>query len=431
VDWAKHKRLLGIAVLPVLLFHIFFVGLLWKIGNDPILSLGISGAFVIHCWRGRPRMEYFLTIALAVLLRIAYQLGIGVTSQYFGHTIVSWGSFLGIASLLVLGWRTLRAHGDLRQQPASDLLAGASFFFFWIVFDIGLALTTILLPHTYDQYLYAFDNSLGGQPSFLLARLISGRPTVSGITHLVYGAITLPIAMLYASQRCRGYANGYKIFPLLIAAATGGYLLYYALPATGPAFAFAGLFPFSIPPVHLDGDVAALSHRAARNALPSLHLGAALIVCWNSRAWPKAARAGLGLFALATVFATLALGEHYVVDLVVAFPVMLALHAAAMTAVPLRAPERRLPILAGLTATLAWLLLLRFGGRLYLNWPTTVPWVLAASTVAGTCFLESRLARRVRQIAGPVQNLASHSTPHSLAASPATFDQKAAVASLK
>lgn len=423
-------------MLPVLLFHIFFVGLLSKIGNDPILSLGISGAFVIHCWRGRSRMEYALTIALAVLLRVAYHEAVGISSQYFGQAIISWGSFLGIASLLVLGWRTLRAHSDLRREPASDLLAGAGFFFFWIVFDIGLVLTTILIRHTYDPYLYAFDKSLGGQPSFLLGRLIVGRPTLWGMTHVVYMAITLPIAMLYASQRCRGYANGYKIFPLLIAAATGGYLLYYALPATGPAFAFAGAFPFSILPVHLDGrDVVDLSRQAARNAMPSLHLGAALLVYWNSGAWPKAARAGLGLFVLATAFATLALGEHYLVDLVVAFPVMLMFHAAAMTAVPLRESERRTPIIAGLTATLAWFLLLRFGSRLYLSWPTTVPWVLAAVTVAGTCFLESRLARRVRHLAAPVRNLPCHLKPQpaitpisgsSIAASRAAFDRKAA-----
>jgi hypothetical protein len=433
VTWERHKKLLGLVALPVLIFHIFFVGLLGKIGNDPILSLGISGAFIIHCWRGRPRTEYALTIGLAVLLRIAYQMTIGISGHYYGDIIVSWGSFLGIASLLVLGWRTLRAHGHSREQPASDLFAGASFLFFWIVFDISLVLTTILLPHTYDQYLYAFDHSLlgGQQPGFLLARLISGSPAASGITHLVYGAITLPIAMLYASQRCRGYSSGYKVFPLLIAAATGGYLLYYVLPATGPAFAFAGLFPFSIPPVRLDGEVMALSQNAARNALPSLHLGAALIVFWNSGAWPKLARTGLGLFVLATAFATLALGEHYLVDLVVAFPAMLAFHAAAMTGVPMSDPERRLPVIAGLIVTLAWLLLLRFGSRLYLYWHTTIPWVLAASTVAGTCFLESRLAMRVRQIAGPVQNLASRITPHSVAASRATFDRKAALAPLK
>lgn len=422
----RYKKLLGIAALPVLFFHIFFVGLLGKLGNDPILSLGIAGAFVIHCWRGRSRREYTLTIALAVLLRITYHLAIGITSRYFGQAIISWGSFLGIASLLVLGWRTLTAHGDSREEPASDLMAGACFLFFWVVFDIGLVLTTILIPHTYDQYLYAFDNSLGGQPSFLFGGFLFGRPTLWGITHVVYMAITLPIAMLYASQRCRGYANGYKVFPLLIAAATGGYLLYYALPAMGPAFAFSGAFPLSLPPVHLDGrDVVDLSHTAARNAIPSLHLGAALIVYWNSRAWPRLARVGLLLFVLATAFATLAIGEHYLVDLVVAFPVMLIFHAAAMTAVPLREPVRRIPMIAGLTATLAWFLLLRFGSRLYLNWPTTVPWLLAAVTVAGSCVLESRLARRVRQIAGPVQKPCPV-TPHSIAVGPATFDQKAA-----
>jgi hypothetical protein len=51
--------------------------------------------------------------------------------------------------------------------------------------------------------------------------------------------------------------------------------------------------------------------------------------------------------------------------------------------------------------------------------------LLAAVTVAGSCVLESRLARRVRQIAGPVQKPCPV-TPHSIAVGPATFDQKAA-----
>jgi hypothetical protein len=113
------------------------------------------------------------------------------------------------------------------------------------------------------------------------------------------------------------------------------------------------------------------------------------------------------------------------VDLVVAFPVMLAFHAAAMTVVPFEEPERRIPVIGGLCATLVWFLLLRFGSPLYLNWPTAVPWVLAAVTVGGTCFLESRLARRVRQIAGSTRDLACQITPHSIPVSRA-FDQKAA-----
>ena len=397
------RFLLVAAALPVLFFHVYLVGpLLWKIGNDPILSLAIAGAFVMHCWRGRGRREMAVTVALAVLLRVAYEQVIGISSRYFGQSIVSWGSFLGIASILVLGWRSLREKGDAGREATSDLFAAAGFFMFWIVFDIGLAVTTISLPRTYDANLYGFDRSLGAQVGFWCGRLLPGRPVLSGITHLVYGGIALPIAMLYASQRCRGYAHGYKVFPLLIAAATGGYAVYYIIPATGPVFAFPGVFPLGMPPVDLGmREVVDAAHRAARNALPSLHLGAALILYWNSREWPRAARAALLVFLGATAFSTLALGEHYIVDLVVAFPAMLTFHAAATTVLPLRERERYIPMVAGLAATVAWVCLLRFGSGLYLHWPAAVSWFLAAATVGGASLLETWLARRVGRFTQP------------------------------
>jgi len=174
----RHMKLPVLAALPLLLFHLFFVRLVQKVGNDPILSLAIAGAFIIHWW-GRPsRTECAITIGLAAVLRIAYQQIIGISSTYFGHTVISWGAFLGIASSLILAVRIRRAHGKLRQQAASDLLAGTSFFFFWIVFDIALTMTAILVSRTHDQYLYAFDNSLGCQPSFFSAVSLPDDPSL-------------------------------------------------------------------------------------------------------------------------------------------------------------------------------------------------------------------------------------------------------------
>ena len=73
---------------------------------------------------------------------------------------------------------------------------------------------------------------------------------------------------------------------------------------------------------------------APRNAMPSVHVAATLLVFWNSIGWPKWARAITAVFLLLTVLATLGFGEHYLVDLVVAVPFCLAVQAAWTTGLP-------------------------------------------------------------------------------------------------
>src|SRR5207249_279782 len=118
-------------------------------------------------------------------------------------------------------------------------------------------------------FLYAFDGSLGFQPSFLLGRMLYYHAGLAEPVQTLYFAIALPIALVYATQRRRGYALGYKILPLLMAASAGGYLLYFVLPATGPVYEFAGQFPLVIPPVTLHpGPILPLAERAVRNGMP-------------------------------------------------------------------------------------------------------------------------------------------------------------------
>ena len=103
----------------------------------------------------------------------------------------------------------------------------------------------------------------------------------------------------------------------------------------------------------------------ARNCMPSLHLASALAVWWNSRLWARWGRMLAGLFLCATIFATLALGEHYLVDLVVAVPFTMALQAAWTVAVPLEESRRRLPVIIGAVLTALWITLLRYGLSLF------------------------------------------------------------------
>jgi len=124
--------------------------------------------------------------------------------------------------------------------------------------------------------------------------------------------------------------------------------------------------------------------------MPSLHLAAALVVLWNSRIWPQWGRLLALLFLLATAFSTLALGEHYVADLVVAFPFTLIFQAAWTTQVEMVNPVRRRTLWAGIGLTVVWFVALRYGLRLFLISPL-IAWLAILLTVAWCTLLEKGL----------------------------------------
>jgi len=386
-----------VAVLPVL-FSIIYGSLIVSLGSNPILAFAASGAFIVHFSRRPPRAECAATFVLAILLRLLYALVFHRIGEYFGSPVIVWGSFLGLASLVMLLLHAIRAPGPERKHALIDLIAGGAWFYYWIVLGLVLTLTAFLIPRTYDQFLYAFDGSLGFQPSFLAGQFLRTSPLLDNLVDTLYFAIALPVALLYAAQLRRGYSSGYKIFPLLIAASTGGFFLYFVLPATGPVYEFSGRFPFVIPPVSLHiGAILPIHGRAVRNGMPSLHFGTALMLWWNCRIWPPLGRIGVWLFLVATTFATLATGQHYVIDLIVAFPVMLMFHAAGMTALPPRSPERWVPVAAGFVGTFAWLAFLRYGVTLCVGRPF-LSWSLLVTTVAGCSILERRLWKKANSV---------------------------------
>jgi uncharacterized membrane protein (DUF441 family) len=103
-------------------------------------------------------------------------------------------------------------------------------------------------------------------------------------------------------------------------------------------------------------------------------------------------------FLFGTAFATMALGQHYFIDLVVSVPLMLAFHAAAVTSLPLTARERFAPIAAGIGVTFAWLAFLRYGVGLCLARQWLSP-SLVLTTVVGAVLLESWLWKKAESVA--------------------------------
>lgn len=234
--------------------------------------------------------------------------------------------------------------------------------FFWIALIVTaviggaramLTVNGILLTAVYDVALHQIDKAFGSTAQWA-AQIGSSKGLIHDVTYFIYdllGYILFPILALLIRDGKARELNAWRAMVMPYAAAT---LCYLWLPAIGPTAAIVG-YPFNTPS---SGWQIGLT---PRNAMPSLHLSTAIWIAMflaaQHRRWLKV----FGVFfVLGTAWATLALGEHYVIDLVVALP-----FAAALGTYLINPPgwgERRhnrlLQALA-LATFVGWMLMLR------------------------------------------------------------------------
>ena len=388
---------------------------------NPTFSFTLLGTFVIYMWTRPSRPAWLAVLIVAVGLRFACIRLMGGLGTYYGVWWISWGAFLGIASLMVLATQVARMRARLpaqlpdrsrdpyRRTYRKTFYAGAVFPLCSLLIGYTIPLTTWLRPKTYDALLLAFDGGLGFQPSFVLGRLLPEGSNAWGLTTVVYYALPLAVCILYAahlaSERA-GKPQPVPILALFLSLMLVGFTLYGIYPAVGPKHAFGESYPRN-PPLLAQIAVQPMTvPDAPRNCMPSLHLAGALAIWWNSRLWSRWGRLLAGLFLWTTIFSTLALGEHYLVDLVVAVPFTLIFQAAWTVSVLFAQPVRRWPLVVGATLTFAWFVALRYGLRLFLISPV-ISWALILLSVAWCLMLEKQLstAARTTTLSGTVEPL--------------------------
>ncbi len=264
---------------------------------------------------------------------------------------------------------------------------------FGMIMDLSLDLTTVVSQRAWDPVVLRLDAGLG-QPSFALGRVTAVRPLLARLLALVY--IFLPFAMtaVIAGEKRRGGSRR-EVLNVILAAAVAGYLLYYLYPVVGPSPLFGARYPWG--PTDLPGAsrLVELPHSVGpTNCMPSLHVGWTLLLYWHARRLGPALRAGCALWLAGTIVATLALGHHYLVDLVVAVPFAALIDALVSIGEGIDdAPGRRLSISISAGLLLLWYALL-FGAPPGLErGPTMI--LLAVGTVLPTWVLHARWSAAV------------------------------------
>ena len=302
-------------------------------------------------------------------------------------------SFIGLGSLLVLGLRLI-------WEDTYDPLLNRAF---WpaLLFTAtaagssrALDLTSQLHQRTYDLYLYSFDCTLGFQASYAAAALFLQVHALGTASTLAYILLPLLLALICAASLKRPQALWITALAFVLSAPIG-VAAFNVLPATGPVRTFPN---FPQLPIET-AKVARLFLETVpvpgpRNAIPSLHMTWAILAWWNSRGTPRWIRALALLGLILTVLSTLGTGEHYLVDLVVAYPFSLAIQAIATALVAKR--NWQIPLLAGAAMSAAWFAILRYG--VPLMWKARpLSWILTLATVGVSGYLAHRLLKSFQE----------------------------------
>ncbi len=272
---------------------------------------------------------------------------------------------------------------------------------FVLVAQPALQLTVSFHPQTYDTFALKFDVAAGWNITSSLTELIEQFPGFRELLTLCYGLTPLAFLALSLQQlhsREKHLPNALLVW---VAATLCALIAYHFLPITGPKYVF-GVNDFLAKLRAPDGVSLSLVGGAGpnpRNGMPSMHFGWMLIatLVWIQSDTGRWSRIVMLAMTTCVALATLYLGEHYVIDLIVAVPFCLAAIALTTTGVPFERPERWRTVLLGFGCWLTWVLLLRNQITFFLEHPWAC-WLLTGATVL-VVVLQARAMARFRVLA--------------------------------
>lgn len=332
------------------------------------IAYSFAASFVMWVSLRPPRRQYVPVLVTAVALwglRLLHHESTGaIVDPPLQQLIYLTAAFVGAGSLLALAW-----FGPPDGYTFSDMDVAGVF----VIAACGLSADVwfrYMTSHplaSLDRTLYAIDDALGGQPSFAAGRLLERLPALAIVCAAVYQ--WLPVWLVWMFVRLPRERVRLRLTWATAAAGTGmlGYLAYRLVPAAGPMYAFAALYP-SLPPIVGPGWVQPMEMPTSLlNAFPSLHAAwALLLLAWAPALRTKTERSIVVVVAALTVLSTLGLGEHYVVDLIGAVPFTVALEAlCTMTRHNWKRRLASAAISTGMFA--AWIVAIRTGAILGLT----------------------------------------------------------------
>jgi hypothetical protein len=365
------------------------------------ISLGLLGIFLICSGMGRFAFDqskftkmltlFWLAAANLAVLLVAFQ-----RHQLAGFSRAFLESLVVAALLAWVLHRLIAASPRLGRMHV--LAAGCLALIFGGATVHGmLYLTMLYLPEVYDPVVCHLAQMLGLGHVGVFTRLLTANRFSYQVLMAIYNFLNIGVAYAAASEffYARDNRGAGLILRFLVVAAIG-YPLYYLMPAIAPQPFFGPLFPDHLPVIPLAAAHAVPVPATAptfdpRNTVPSLHATwgiLAFLALRHSPVWHKL----LGFMFVAVILVvTLGLGQHYAIDWLAAFPLVLLVRGlCALTLSPGAAP-RRDAVLTGAWLIGLWALVIRAA-----PWTLHVPvliWLLAVASTMLPFWLERRLAK--------------------------------------
>jgi PAP2 superfamily len=357
------------------------------------LSLAIASSLVVLVILRRSWADLLMSLAGGALLA-----WLDLRLLRFPYRFMGCLSFVGMSSFFVLGARSIWEEGKNRKVLICAFVPAVLFVGSEYTASTLLDITEKLHPKVFDLFLYSFDCSLRVQIAFDLGKVLVTWPWLHSACLLFYLALPLPLALVFAAQLRQSISRALPVMLAFLLTGPVGVLFYNMLPACGPIHLFGPAFPLHPPAIadvmRVKLETVLIPHDA-RNAIPSLHMAWVLLVWWSSRGLARWIRAIAFSFLAFTAVATMGIGEHYFVDVIVAYPFALMVLALCSFTLPSSSEKRRAAFLWGTFCTLLWFALLSFATQIFWLSPL-LPWTLVIATVAGTVIFQGRLQRALR-----------------------------------
>jgi hypothetical protein len=353
------------------------------------IAMALASVIIVHL-RLRPAwLDAALIVAGTLFLG-----AIDFRVLHFRHAMMAWLSFAGLSSLVIFGVRAVWAKDAERKLLVLGYVPSLLFVVSEYFADNLLHWTSANHPKVLDLYLFSFDSSLGIQFPFVMGQVFSAWPWLRLAGVLFYIGLPIPIAVVYSGQLLRVREKAVPAMAAFLATGPIGVIFYNLFPALGPVHLFGQGFPWH--PLSLAQAAGIVAQPVAMpgppNAIPSLHMAWVLLVWWYSRGLSAWERAIALLFLFFTTLATLGTGEHYFIDLIVAFPFALLMMSLCAFSLKPSDRSRILAFCTGFAGTLGWFVLLRRALPLFWRTPA-IPWAFCAATVVVTLVCE-RLLRQ-------------------------------------
>lgn len=187
-----------------------------------------------------------------------------------------------------------------RARRRNDVYTASLFFAFTV---LGFFLSIHLIhasPRTIDPLLLRADHAIGFD-TFRISHWLLSRRYFSPLLANAYNFLSLMIGLAWVVDQNPGTRWSCLFGGLLC------FVFYATFPAVGPR--------------HFDW-AAGVAAPALRNCVPSMHFAWALLIALNAKSRPL--RFALWVYAGLMALATIAVGEHYLVDVLASIPFVVA-----------------------------------------------------------------------------------------------------------